>query len=789
MRPAAAFSGRSTSAWSLPPDRDILEGMGDFTTVSEDTAIVQGSLQIGAWQVNPALDEISRDGHAQKLEPRMMRLLCFLAARPGEVRSSDEILAEIWPSVIVSPNSVYQAIAQLRKLLGDSGDQPAYIATVSRKGYRLIAPVITLEEGNSSPPTSSAAPRHTWRLLLLASLAAAIVIAVAAAWLVSRRNATVAPQRSIAVAVLPFSDLSTASDNQPFCDGLTEEILNSLARIPGLRVTGRTSAFRFRDRSVDPQELGRTLGVTHILEGAVRRSDGRLRVSAQLVSARDGLHVWANSFDRPSAGAIALQSEISRAVVDSLQIQLSAASRARLNRGPTETVSAYELYLLGRHQQLQRKPDALARAVDYHRRAIAADPRFALAHAGLADAYMAGYYYQNRALAETAPLVQREVDAALRLDPQLAEAYAAWAVLLTEQFRLGEAVTALERAIAINSNYGEAYLRLGAAHEYAGRPREALAAYDQVMSLDPLHTVLHVRRCLTLQNLGRYAEAERACDRAIELQPEIPNALWARGLSAFAQGDLPAAIRSHEQALARAPHRADIRSELVLLLLDVGLGERARQELEVARRQAGGRGAEVALTGARLDLATGAVQRISPELAALDHGHPDRRMRLDAAHLAFAAGDRELAARLRDAALAGTFNESDVYPDVYAVRWGMCGICALGLFERSRGDATGTERYLNQVASLFDELERNGHRWHGLEYLRATLHAQRGHKTAALASLERAYRMGWRRAWLMRAEPAFAAMRDDRGFQALLARIDPANAQARGILSAQTPTR
>jgi tetratricopeptide (TPR) repeat protein len=228
------------------------------------------------------------------------------------------------------------------------------------------------------------------------------------------------------------------------------------------------------------------------------------------------------------------------------------------------------------------------------------------------------------------------------------------------------------------------------------------------MSLDPLHTVLHVRRCLTLQNLGRYAEAERACDRAIELQPEIPNALWARGLSAFAQGDLPAAIRSHEQALARAPHRADIRSELVLLLLDVGLGERARQELEVARRQAGGRGAEVALTGARLDLATGAVQRISPELAALDHGHPDRRMRLDAAHLAFAAGDRELAARLRDAALAGTFNESDVYPDVYAVRWGMCGICALGLFERSRGDATGTERYLNQVASLFDELERNG---------------------------------------------------------------------------------
>jgi tetratricopeptide (TPR) repeat protein len=452
-------------------------------------------------------------------------------------------------------------------------------------------------------------------------------------------------------------------------------------------------------------------------------------------------------------------------------------------------VSAYELYLLGKHQQLQRNPDALTRAVEYHRRAIKADPRFALAHAGLADAYMAGYYYQNRSLEETAPLVQREVDAALRLDPQLPEAYAAWAVLLTEQFRFGEAVTALERAIAINSNYGEAYLRLGAAHEYAGRPREALAAYDQVMALDPLHTVLHVRRCLTLQNLGRYAEAEQACDRAIELQPEIPNALWARGLNAFAQGNLPAAIRGHEQALARAPHRADIRSELVLLLLDAGLEERARQELEVARRQAGGRVAEVALTGARLDLATGAFERIPAELRALDPGHADRRMRLDAAHLAFAAGDRELAARLRDEALAGAFAERDLYPDVYAVRWGVCGICALGLLERTRGDAAGAERYLNQVAGLLDELERNGHRWHGLEYLRATLQAQRGREAAALASLERAYRMGWRRAWLMRAEPAFAAMRDDKGFQALLVRIDAANAQARGILSAQTPTR
>ena len=760
-------------------------------------------LRIGAWQVDPALDEIRCGERTEKLEPRMMRLLCCLAARPGEVLSTDQLLSQVWPGVIVGPNSVYQAVAQLRRLLGDTAPQPTYIVTVPRKGYRLIAPVSRLAIGDrpaASPPpgtahheargASASGTRIARVWLLLGALAALLVAAGALWWHARGRPAAAHTDARPAIAVMPFADLSAAADNQAFCDGLTEEILNSLARVPGLRVTGRSSVLRFRDRAIDPQAIAARLGVTHVLEGSVRREGERLRVSAQLVSARDGFQVWANSFDRASAGAITLQAEISRAVVDSLQIQLSAAARQRLEQGPSSTVSAYELYLLGRHQQLQRNPAALARAVEYQRRAIAADPRFALAHAGLADAYMAGYYYQNRSLEETADLVQHEVDAALQLDPQLAEAYAAWAVLLTEQFRLDEAIAALQRAIAINSNYGEAYLRLGAAYEYAGRPRQALASYDQVLTLDPLHPVLHVRRCLALQNLGRYAEAERACARAIELQPEIPNGLWARGLNAYAQGDLPRAIRSHEQALVRAPQRVDIRSELALLLLDAGLSERARQELERAHAEAGGRSLEVALTRARLHLATGAPGQVSAELRALDLDKADRRTRLDAAFLASAAGDGALAEQLRAAALGGvSFSDEDLCPDVYAVRWGTCGMCTLVRLERARGEAAAAERHWGQLARWLDELERNGHRWHGLEYLRATLQAERGGADTAIASLQRAYRMGWRRAWLMRIDPALNPLRARADFQALLARIDASNAQARAILSAQTPTR
>jgi TolB-like protein/DNA-binding winged helix-turn-helix (wHTH) protein len=740
----------------------------------------KGPFRIGEWRVDPALDEISRDDRRIKLEPRMMRLLCRLAQRPGEVVSLVELLEHVWPGVVVSQSSVYQVVAHLRRELGDAEDEPKYIATVPRKGYRLVAVVTTDEDEAAAPavlPVPDAGSRLWRRGTRFAVLGVTALLLVSVA-IIRYGDGTLEAHALPTVAVLPFADLSADASNEVFCAGLTDEVLNSLARVPDLRVIGRTSTARFGDRATASPEIGRVLGASHVLEGSVRRNGNRVRVSAQLVSTKDGIEVWANSFDRSTGDAILIQTQIARAVVDALSVQLSPEAEGRLAKAPTAQVNAYDMYLLGRHQQLRRTSEALDRAISYHEAAIAADPAFALAYAGLADAQMARYYYAGQSLDDTAKRVQPIVDAALRLDPELAEAYAAWAVLLTEQWRTEEAITALKRAIAINANYGEAYLRLGAAYEYDGRPKEALEAYDQVAVLDPLHTQLHVRRCLTLQNLGRYADAELACERGFELQPDIPNGLWARGLNALAQGKLAQAIEHHEAALARAPGRGDIRVELVMLYLDLGMPERAAEQLGLLRSAGEERGVTMAV--ARFLLATGDVTGLRRHLAGLDFDEAAPRERVDAAYFALALDDLPLATKIAGDALEPRAKlAGDFRPGLYRTRWAVCEVCTAALLERSHGDAASAGQFESIANAHFDDVEQNGHVWHGLHYLRAGVQAQSGDRAAALASLGRAVEFGWRRAWQMRVDPALKPLREESKFKELLAAIDAANEASR----------
>jgi transcriptional activator of cad operon len=267
-------------------------------------------LRVGAWRVDSRLGQISRQGEVVRVEARTMKLLLCLAERAGEVVSVEELLDQVWSGVVVTPDSVYQAVASLRRLLGDDAKQPAYIATVPRLGYRMVAAVSPwVEDVSVAPP-----PRNTRRRAgMLLAIGAAMAIG-----LVCFAISDHVPQRS--VAVLPFLDLTTEAMNEEyFADGMTEELIDKLSKIPGLRVPAPTASFYFKGKQLTVAEMARSLGVAYVLDGSVRKSDTTLRIAARLVRAADGYVVWSATYDRPSGDKLQMQDDIAREVAQELR--------------------------------------------------------------------------------------------------------------------------------------------------------------------------------------------------------------------------------------------------------------------------------------------------------------------------------------------------------------------------------------------------------------------------------------------------------------------------------------
>jgi TolB-like protein len=311
-------------------------------------AMDSSSLRIGAWRVEPALDQISKDGSTVKLERRAMQLLLCLAEHAGQVVSVEQLLDEVWAGVVVTPDSVYHAVAALRRILGDDTKEPTYIANVPRRGYRLVAPV-----------TPSQAPA------------------------VEPTTVTVANDKSI--AVLPFLDMSERKDQEYFADGIAEGIRDLLAKIPAIKVIGRSSSCQFKGKNEDLREIGSKLGVAYVLEGSVRKSSGRVRVTAQLIDVRDGSHRWSESYDRDLIDVLKVQDEISIGLVRGLQLSMGADQPG--SRPTLKSVEGYNLYLRGRLAFNRYDKQGYDQAASYFRQAMELDPDSALASAWLAYVY------------------------------------------------------------------------------------------------------------------------------------------------------------------------------------------------------------------------------------------------------------------------------------------------------------------------------------------------------------------------------------------------------------------
>jgi serine/threonine-protein kinase len=370
------------------------------------------------------------------------------------------------------------------------------------------------------------------------------------------------------VAVLPFTSMSASEDNEHFCDGLAEELLNALSKIEALNVAARSSAFSFKGRSMDVSTIARTLGVDTIVEGSVRRSGSRLRISVQLINAADGYQLWSERYDREMGDIFALQDDITLAVVNALRLKLFGAERAVVLRRYTDNAEAYELFLKGRYHAHKYTADGWRRAVECYEKAIAIEPRYALAYAGVAMARAYLWYFGLLPAEQTIPQAKGAIRHALAVDDGLGEAHQAMARLAFFYDWVSElAEEHFRRAVALSPNAAEAYSGFAMFLAVVGRADEAIATARQALELDPLAPLIGMDCGWSMVSAGMAAEASAQAAKMTETEPGFYGGYWLQGAIVLSQGDFESAVELLKRAVSLGGHpivMADLASACVL---------------------------------------------------------------------------------------------------------------------------------------------------------------------------------------------------------------------------------
>jgi TolB-like protein/DNA-binding winged helix-turn-helix (wHTH) protein/Flp pilus assembly protein TadD len=527
------------------------------------------TLKVGECVIDPGVDEVSRDGTTIKLEPRAMRVLMHLVHHAGEVVSVQELLDTVWADVVVTQDSVYTAIAALRRALGDDSREPRYIANVPRRGYRLVAPV-TPDSGPASEtpqPELSAAPvvaqaghagassghRPMWSLVAaaVAALAALAYLVVAKPW--AARPAPHSPAAAVtadraagdlSIAVLPFANLSADREQEYFADGISEELLSLLTKFPQLRVISRSSAFSFKGQNLAVAEIAKRLNVGLVLEGSVRQAGTEVRITAQLIDARADRQLWSETYDRPLVNIFALQDEIAAAVVSQLKLKLLGAASTTKAPDPR----AYAAVLQARQVALQRTAAGYERAIALFRQALGTDPGYSAAWVGLARVYVNQANDGLRPIDESYRLARQAVDQALTLDPEYAPAHAMLGRLaMTHDGDLAIAAQHYEHALALepaNTDIVRSAAMLAAS---LGRLEASVALGQFVVARDPVNPTGYLNLGYDYFNAGRLDEAIASLHTALTLSPNHAAAEYGIAVALLIKGEPTAALAAMQR--------------------------------------------------------------------------------------------------------------------------------------------------------------------------------------------------------------------------------------------------
>jgi TolB-like protein/DNA-binding winged helix-turn-helix (wHTH) protein/Tfp pilus assembly protein PilF len=489
------------------------------------------------FQVDDADFRLTANGTQIPLEPTPFRLLLYLIQNSNRLVRKQEILDTVWQEAAVTDSVLTRSIGLLRKALGDDSRAPRFIETVPTEGYRFIARVSVLEpappaavpvlasalipETQPVPgPNPQPAVAHL-RLRAVALVGSLLLLVAVAGALIEKR---LTAERSIhSLAVLPLENLSGDAGQDYFAEGMTDEITTDLARIPDLRVVSRTSVTLARNRDQSLQQIAGDLNVDAVVEGSIVRSGNRIRITAQLIDTRTDKHLWAQSFEGRADDILSLQDSVASQIATQTRFTLLPASGMRQTPAPTVDAAVHDDYLRGRF--FFQKQD-LPRSAAYFQQAIAADPSYASAYAGLAETLDAESTMGGTDPKEVMPRALAAATRAIQLDSKNGEAYTALGSIQTiYEWNWAAAQLNLTRGLALSPSYPLAEMKYAVYLDAVGRPEDAVSHMRQALTLDPLSFFMNRRLGATLYFARHYDEALKQLARAGEMEPQLHGSL------------------------------------------------------------------------------------------------------------------------------------------------------------------------------------------------------------------------------------------------------------------------
>ena len=477
-----------------------------------------GRYEFGHYRLDVRAHLLFRNGRRVVLTPKAVDLLAALVEAQGEPVGKQELLHRVWPDAVVEEGSLTSHISLLRRVLAEGAGGRQFIETLPKRGYRFVGPCAAMAQ----PAAATGAGR---RMLV----------------------------------VLPFENLSGGRKHDYFSEGLTEEMISQLARLSPeqLGVIARTSAMQYKSTTKTAQQIGQELGVSHLLEGSVRRSGERVRITAQLIRVSDATHLWAEGYERSLHDILALQAEVARAIAREIQIKLTVGVQHRLDRVAAIDPEAHEAYLRGRHLWNRRTEEGMRNSIALYEEAIRRHPDYAMAYAGVADSYVMLACRGMVSAKETFRKARAAARKALELDGELGEAHGSLAHVRLHDWDWEGLDRDFLRAIELHPAQPIVYYWYGEFLMSMGRPEEAIAMTRRAQQADPLSPVIAASLAMILYLARHYDEAARMLQRAQEIDPDHFLPHLRMGLVRLQQEGYPEAIRELQTAARLANHSTE----------------------------------------------------------------------------------------------------------------------------------------------------------------------------------------------------------------------------------------